>query len=1036
MHGLTRFFINNTVAANLIMLFILFAGYFTLTNIRIEGFPKIPADTITIQTTFDGSYANQVDKQLTSKIENSLVGLDGVKSIRSISMDGLSLVTIEKNTNYKLEKLLNAVQVSVASIESLPSKAKRPVITTGGFDLPALYIQVHGAEKQTTLQTLAQKLERELLAKPEISKIKTWGIKKSRIEIEINPYILQKYDITISDIVNKINESSLFFEAGTLKTLGGKISLRADSQAYYKTDYEKIPIIQFKNGKKLLLKDIAKITETNEDDGISVRFNGADTIGMEILIARKENLLKISKVVKEVVGDFENQLTSDVKLTIWGDSSEYIQERLDLLKDNAISGLIIVTILLSLFLNVKLAFWVAMGIPISIAGTVAVMGTTWIDYSLNDITTLGMIIALGILVDDAVIVGESVFEERKRISDPKKGTLVGVQKVATATVFGVLTTVAAFVPMMVINNSFGQIMASFAGVVIFTLLFSLFESKFILPAHLSEVSLDLNSSKKNIFTFLESKWSILQKYAKNGLIYFRDKIYKKVLEYSLKNAIAIFILFIASAILGLGLIAKGKIATVFYPEIPSQVITINLEMDKLAPKNLLLEHIEKIQNTAKSINKKHADNQIKKNPIENILLIINDTVGLEIYAELSKVKDREGLVAIDILRDWQKEVGELEGVVNLSFSATDESSGGFTINLYSENKDELVLASKEINNYLGTITGVSNIRDSLQQGKQKIQLHLKEQAFSLGFTTESLATQIGNLYGGALVSEIQRDSKELRVEVKLESKSRKSIDKLMNTKIRSNNGSWHNLLSIAKLSSGYTTDTITKRNSKTINTIKAFIDKNQVSPSEIYQGLEKTVLNKLKQKYPSVTVNRGGELSEIEEMQDKLIQALIIAMLVIYVLIAIPLKSYWQPLIIMAVIPFGFIGAVMGHYLLDLPLSILSFFGMIALSGILVNDSLVLMTRYNSYKEEKKDIDEILVLTGTSRLQAIFLTTATTVAGLTPLMMETSEQAQYLIPAAVSLAFGEIFATLITLILIPVLLKIIYMMKSSEGKNY
>lgn len=1030
MQALTRFFINNTIAANLIMLLILFAGYFTLTNIRIEGFPKIPADTITIQTTFDGAYAKQMDEQITTKIEKSLVGLDGVKNIRSISIDGLSLVTIQKTAKYKLEKLLNAIQVRIASLESLPNKAKRPVITTGGFDLPALYIQLYGDANQKTLQTLAEKLKRELLAKPEISKIKTWGIKKSKIEIEIKPHILQKYDMKIEDIVSKIQESSLFFEAGTLKTLGGEISLRVDSQAYYKTDYEKIPILYFKNGGKLLLKDIAKIKEISEDDAISVRFNGTDTIGMEILIARTENLLKISKIAREVVKDFENQLTIDTKLKVWGDSSEYIQERLELLKDNAISGLIIVMILLALFLNVKLAFWVAMGIPISIAGTIAVMGTSFVDYSLNDITTLGMIIALGILVDDSVVVGESVFEHRKKVLDPKKGTALGVKKVATATIFGVLTTVAAFAPMMVINNSFGQIMASFAGVVIFALLFSLFESKFILPAHLSEISLNTNSTKKNLFTFFESKWNILQNYAQGALAYFRDKIYKKVLVYSLKNSIAVFIMFIASAILGLGLITKGKITTVFYPEIPGQIITINLEMDKLAPKKLLLNHTQKIQTIAKNINTKYINENIEKNPIENMLLIIEDNTSLEIYAELSKVKDREGLAALDILNEWQKSVGQLEGVISLSFSASDETSGGFTINLYSENKDELALASKEINNYLKTINGVSNIRDSLKEGKQKIQLELKETAYSLSFTTESLAIQIGNLYGGALVGEIQRDSKEIRVEAKLEDKSAQSIDNLMKLKIKSNNGTWHNLLSIANFRSGYETDTITKRNSKTINTIKAFIDKTKVSPSEIYQGLEQTMLSELKQKYPSVSIDKGGELSEIEEMKDKLMQALLIAMIVIYVLMAIPLKSYCQPFIIMSVIPFGFIGAAMGHYILDLPLSILSFFGMIALSGILVNDSLLLMTRYNSYKEENRDIDETLVLTGTSRLQAIFLTTVTTVAGLTPLMMETSEQAQYLIPVAVSLAFGEIFATLITLILIPVLIKIIYCIKN------
>jgi len=1024
MHSLTKYFIHNPVAANLIMLFILIAGYFSLSNIRIEGFPKIPADTISIETSFVEAYATQIDKQITRKVENSLEGVDGIKNIWSVSIDGISSVTVQKTAKYDMQKLLNDVRMKVGSIESFPQKSKRPVISVGDFDFPALYIQLYGDASQDALQVLSKKLKKELLIQPEISKIKTWGMKPYEIVIEVAPHNLLKYDLTIEDIVTKIKESSLFFETGTLKTQSGKISLKADSQAYYKSDYEKISIIELEDGTNLSLSDIAKVSKEYIDDGVEVKFNGTDTIGMEILIARQENLLKIAKVVKEVTSNFEKQLPSNISLSVWGDSSDYISQRLELLKDNAIQGLLIVVFLLALFLNVKLAFWVAMGIPISIAGTLAIMHSTWIDYSLNDVTTLGMIIALGILVDDAVVVGESIFEERKKHPDRLLGTQKGVEKVAVATIFGVLTTVAAFAPMMAINNSLGQILASFAGVVIFALLFSLFESKFILPSHLAEISLE-EDKKETLFSYLTNAWAKVQKIARRFLELLKEKLYLPALDWSLKNAYTVLILFIASAVLGIGLVVKGKINTVFFPEVPGQIITINLEMDKRASKTLLLKNVNKIESIAKELNEEYIKTyHLETKPLNHLLFIINDTQSAEIYAELSPVKQRKDLYTMKILKEWQKRVGALEGSTNISFSGSEDMAGGFQLNLYSEDRYDLEKSSEELMAYLKNINGVWNIRDSQKEGKAELSFELKPEAKYLGFNTEILAVQIGNLFGGALAQKIQKEDKEIRVVVKRSQNSAKTLEDLVNTKLKSNKGVWHPLLSIVKIKSSYVTDHLSRRNGKSINTIKAFIDKKTVSPTEISQGVFEKLAPILKEKYPSVEIKSGGELEESDEMTQELIKALIISLIIIYILMATPLKSYWQPFVIMSVIPFGFVGAAMGHYIMDLPLSLLSFFGMLALAGIVVNDSLVLITTYNKDKIKNKDVVSSLKNAGNSRFQAVFLTTVTTVAGLMPLMLETSEQAQYLIPAAVSLAFGEIFATLITLILIPVLLKI------------
>ncbi|WP_024954515.1 efflux RND transporter permease subunit [Sulfurospirillum arcachonense] len=1021
MHTMTRYFIYNPVAANLLMLLILIGGYFTLSTLRIEGLPKIPADTITIETSFSGASVQQIDEQITQKLERALEGLDGVKDIWSISTKELSSITVQKRANYDIQKLLDNIRIRIDSVASLPHKADHSIIKVDDFDFPALYIQMYG-ESQDTIQLLSERLRKELLSQPEISHIKTWGKQKHQIRIEFIPSNLERYNLTIDDVSKIIQSSSLFFETGELKSDKKNIILKADAQAYYIADYMAIPILEFKDGRTITLGEIAHVSNFYENEGIAVRFNTKNTVGMEILIGRTENLLVISDVVKKVVNNFNAQLPNGIQTSIWGDASNYIKNRLNLLRNNAIVGLFLVILILSLFLHVKLAFWVAMGIPISIGGTITLMATSWVDYSLNDITTFGMIIALGILVDDAVVIGESIFEERKTCHNPQKGTLKGVQKVAIATIFGTLTTITAFAPMLTIDNAMGKLLASFSGIVILTLLFSLFESKFILPSHLAQISLN---TKKNT-NFISHFWNILQQKAQNTLEWIKHILYVPLLSFSLTHRYAVLGIFISILILCGGLIANGKIRSVFYPEIPGQIITINLEMDKRAPKNLLNTHVKKIENAIEELNQNYASKlDTDRKLIENCLIVINDAQSAEVYAELLPENLRKNIETLKVLEAWKHKIGYLEGSQSIKFSGSEEMAGGFEIRLYSENTQDLKSSGEDVKKFLSNIKGVSNIRSYMYGGKPQLQLQLKPEAKHLGFTTETLAQQIGHLFGGAEAQKIQRDNQEIRVIVKSKEQSRKNINDLLHTRVKSDTGEWYSLLRIAKIKSGYTSEIIDRRNSKRINTIKAFVDKSFISPSIVSQSIFTELAPKLAKKYPNVRIAKGGELEEMGEVKKEFVKALLIAIIVIYVLIAVPLKSYWQPFVILSVVPFGFIGAAFGHLIINLPLSILSLFGILALTGITVNDSLVLVTTYNQSKEKIHTTLDALQDASLKRFKAIFLTTITTVAGLTPLIMETSEQAQYLIPAAVSLVFGEIFATLITLIIVPILLAIL-----------
>ncbi len=1032
MHALTGWFIRNPVAANLMMVLVVMAGWLTVSSIRVEGFPKLPADTLEVTTLYANAHVNQVDQQVTRRIEKSIEGLAGIKKVTSFSSEGLSVVSIQKQEGYKLERLSEDLRARLDGIFGLPDSAEKPVVARNDFDLAAMIVQLYGDVDTTTLQTVASSVRENLLALPEVSKVKTWGKRQPEIRVELNPEKLLAYHLTAQEVVAKIQQSSLSYQAGTLDTLGGKISLRADNERLQKLDFENIHIKSLTHGGELTLNDIAKVVDGYEEDDSIVRFNGQPGIGMEVLIGRKENLLNIAKAVKQSLVEQRMSLPSNVNLVSWADSSHYISERLTLLKDNAVQGLLLVFLLLSLFLNIKLAFWVAMGIPISIAGALAVMGSNWVGYSLNDITTFGLIIALGILVDDAVVVGESVFEERSKNPDPIIGTEQGVKKVATATIYGVLTTIAAFFPMLLIDNSMGKILGSFAGVVILTLIFSLLESKFILPSHLAALSLERSSipigegiSKYSPLLLLTRLGYWLQSIAQHGLDAFKFRIYAPVLAFALKQRYATLILFFAIAIWGIGLIGNGSIRTVFFPDIPGQIVTVNIKMDARAPLFLTAENTQRIERVANELNHTwQREYQLDDLPIRHILTVVNDASSVEIYAELTQPQERPNLSSKHIATQWREAVGEVEGAVELNFNASEETGGGFALQVFSKNDASLREVSALLIEHLRTVEGASNVRQDLKPGQPQLRFTLKPEARHLGFSDERLAAQIGGRFGGIEAQRVQRGSDEVKVMVLDRKQSRDSLSDLLDLRVMNDQGQWFPVTAVAHIESSYVTDYVARRDNQRVNTVYATLDKNILSPSELGQELFDGVVTSLKARFPEVKIKQAGELEEIFTIKDNLIQALIFTCILIYVLLAIPLKSYGQPFIIMAVIPFGFVGAAIGHMVMDVPLSLLSFFGMLALAGVVVNDSLVMMTSYNQERAEGSSVQQGLHVAGLGRFKAIFLTTTTTVAGLTPLMLETSEQAQYLIPAAISLAFGELFATLITLILIPILIAI------------
>jgi len=507
------------------MMLVLIGGFFTLKSIRIEGFPAIPANSVTITTVNSGASAEQIDVGISRKIEKSLEGMAGIKKITSLSEDNISAVWVQKTSRFDLNRFQNEIQERVNSIVDLPRQAERPTISRDEFKVEALLVQVYGDTDTDTLQKVARDIKNELLAHSKITKLKPFGLRPYEIHVEVDNDRLQAYDITLADIGAAIESASLDYRMGRIESENGRVVIRADSKAENYRDFASIPLLTLPDGSSLLIKDIAHVTRGFEEENRFARFQRLPSVGMQIYTSKKGHLLEVSEAAHQVVDRIRHQLPDNIKVDIWGEYAQYMKTRLSLLAVNFMQGLLIVFALLAVFLNVKLAFWVAMGIPISLAGTIVLMGDRLLGSSLNEITTFGMIIVLGILVDDAVVVGESVFASRSKIKDPVEGTIHGVRQVSTATIFGSLTTVAAFYPLLLIDNDLGKVFAGFSVVVIISLLLSLLESKLILPAHLAAIC--INSSTSPSKKFIPRLWGKVQSAASSFLGSLNESVGKK-----------------------------------------------------------------------------------------------------------------------------------------------------------------------------------------------------------------------------------------------------------------------------------------------------------------------------------------------------------------------------------------------------------------------------------------------------------------------------------------------------------------------------
>lgn len=979
--GIITWFANNSIAANLLLISIVVLGFMSLRHLRTETFPSLPPDRVTVSVTYKSGDAVQSEEGVGLKIEEALETVQGIKRMTTTSNASGSKVVVEKMNNYPLDTLMDDIKSEVDAINSFPDGAENPVIEKETMQAHAISVELYGDTDRSELQPLAKQLKAALLSLSEVHDLD--------IDIELDPMIfidideakLQAYDLSFSDISNTINAESSSAKTTSLRNSAKTVRLKIAQQKYTLSEFANIIVKTQTDGSQVRLGDVASLSEGFDDSSFALaRFNGKNSIGLEILMNEYSDITKVVPQVKELVKEWKNAniLPSNVSIDTWYDRSSMIKARLDLLLNNAIYGVILVFIMLALFLNLQVALWVIAGLPFIFMGAIYFMSDTYLGLSLNSMTTFGFIMALGIVVDDAVVIGESIYSTRQERGDTVHNTILGVMKVAVPTVFGVLTTVATFLAISNVEGRMGELYAQFAMVVTVCLILSLIESKLILPAHLAHLNTHRDPKKGG--------WARVQHWADSGLVWFTQRIYKPVIEIALNYRYAVVLIFVAFFIFVIDMPFNGTLRVTFFPKIPGDTIRgeFNMYQDTSygqTKTNLLLME-EKSHQTEKVLRKKY--NLSEDAPvIEDIQAISSsDTAG---KVKITLVDDLP-FTPSDFTRTWKKLVGSLDGAKDVAFRTARDMGDNFRVELKGWYDDSVVGAANEFKSVLANQTGVSGIQDNLDNTQPQYKFILTELGHSLGLDTASLSSQIYQAFGGTTTQSFQKGKDEIDVKLRYPEKRRQTLADVLNSLIRLDDGTSVPLSSVATVSFIEQPISVTRIDGLRASYVTAVVDKDIKSPTELVNQLRLTLVPKLMQEYPDLKIKFAGEAEHQEEASTSMESVFIAALLAIYALLAIPLKSYVQPIIIMTAIPFGIVGAILGHWGNGLAISILSLNGIIALSGVVVNDSLLLVSTYNRLRRvEKKNIHDAIVSACTGRLRAVLLTSFTTYAGLVPL---------------------------------------------------
>lgn len=1016
MRGIVEYFIKTPLAGNILMFFILIVGVTSAYKMKSSLFPEVPSRLITIQAIYPGASPAEMEEGVVTKIEENLVGVTGVERTSSVSSENTAIVSVEVLKDYNTDLVLLDVKNEIDRIPSFPVGMEPLVIAKVESISQAINFSLSGDVDLRTLKTYSRRIEDDLLAIDGISKVIIDGFPEEEIEISFREADLRSMQMTFSEAAVAVASANLEATGGTVKSENEELIIRADSKQYFAKDFENIVLRSNASGGVVRLYQVADVRDIWQDNPTRSFLNEQPSVVITINSTFEEDLIGIAQNVTDYVNDF-NESNEEIKATIIEDQAQYIKARLDTLKENGTIGFLIVMILLAMFLHWRLAFWVAIAIPISFAGMFMV--GEYIGISYNVISSFAMILVIGILVDDGIVIAESIYQKYEEGLGAMDAAIEGTMEVLPAVFAAILTTCVAFGMFFFLDGRIGDFFSTMAVVVIFSLVFSLVEGAFILPAHIAH--------SKALKADRHADKNIVSKGFDKLMNFLRNTLYGPLLKWSMKYSFPTLAICITGLFLFVGAVQGGFIRTTFFPIIPRDSVEVTLEMKAGVPIAQTSQILDKIEKASIEINQEFKDKYY--NGEEDIIRFIlrnegptTNTGTLALF--LLEGENRRGVSNRQLTSAIRERVGPIYEAEKLSYGSSSPFGEPVSISLLSKDSKELDEASNKLKEELSSISELTDIGDSNQEGNKEISLVLKPKAHNLGFTLGDIITYVRQGFFGAEVQRLQRGQDEVRVWVRYKLDDRNEVSDLSSMQVRSVNGQSVPLSELVEFKEERGVVSINHISAQREIRVFADVSNDRVSISDVNNDIKAVILPKILKEYSSVKVGFEGQERENQKTSSSMRAILPVALLVMFFIILLTFKSISQTLIVFGLMPFAFIGVGLGHYLMDKPISMFSVLGGIALIGVFVNDALVFISTFNQKIKAGLPYKEALYDTGLSRFRPITLTSITTVAGLGPLLLEKSVQAQFLIPMAISVAFGLMVGTFILLVLTPALLVI------------
>jgi multidrug efflux pump subunit AcrB len=1081
MKPIIAWFADNHVAANLLMGLIILAGLVTLPRLLTKSFPDIDLPIISITVPYLGAAPEEVEEGVCIRIEEELEGIEGVKEISSVANEGICSVTVELYESADESKALDDVKNRVDSIDTFPEETEQPIVNLVTPIRTVLDLTITGPKDERTLKELGQQIRDDITQLPGVTQSSVSNTRPYEISIEVSESSLRRNGLSFDQVAQAVRSGSLDLPGGSIKTEAGEILLRTKGQAYWGEDFENLVVTTRAHGTRLYLKDVATIVDGFADTDQSLRFNGKPAALINVARMGDQDIQVIANAVKAYVAEMATRLPRGVELTVWNDDSVILEDRLTTLLDSGRQGFLMVLILLAMFLRPRLAFWVSLGVPVAFLG--ALFLTHIIGNSINAISLFGFILVLGILVDDAIVVGENVHSRHQAGMGALAGAIDGAQRVTVPVTFGVLTTVAAFLPLVFGVGFMGQVMGVIATTVICCLVFSLIESQMILPSHLGHSNISSASGEVGIMLipivaivllgfadgvrtylalatvvtsvllalyfagffepFAQRVIELQQRFAQGFEVFiqtrFRAAVQRALDIRYITSAIALVALMSAVAI-----VASGRLPFSFFPPLASDRVVASLTMPLGTSARVTNEAVQRLEESARAVKRKLNQDYPVAPPVTHIMAAIGDHPAAgsgppssapqsastatghlgEVVLQLTPSETR-ALSTKEIADIWRSTNGPIADALELKFNSSLFSAGNdIDIQLEGDDVEELRLIAQELREKLATYPGVLDITDSFRSGKQELKLAILPSGEALGLTLGSLARQVRQAFYGDEAQRIQRGRDDVRVMVRYTEEERRTLGALDAMRIRTPQGSEVPFATVAEATLGRGFSSIKRSDSRRVVNVIADVDRSQITANEVLADLGSGPIEAIMASHPRVSYSLEGAQADQSESIASLGPLYMMALFVIYALLAIPLRAYLLPLIIMSVIPFAFVGAIWGHLIMKTfgyvsGLAMMSILGVVAASGVVVNSSLVLVHSVNNRINDGESILDALIHASVSRCRPIILTSITTFVGLSPLMLNKSVQAQFLVPMAISLAFGVMFATVVTLFVVP-----------------